>query len=30
MELGQRQTELRGEKEALELEWLGILEQIEV
>jgi ATP-binding cassette subfamily F protein 3 len=29
MKLGQRQAELRGEKENLELEWLGILEQIE-
>ena len=29
MKLGQRQAEVRGEKEALELEWLGILEQIE-
>ncbi|HEY4292158.1 ATP-binding cassette domain-containing protein [Luteibacter sp.] len=29
MKLGQRQAELRGEKESLELEWLGILEQIE-
>jgi len=29
MKLGQRQAELRGDKEALELEWLGILEQIE-
>ena len=29
MRLGQRQAELRGEKESLELEWLGILEQIE-
>jgi len=29
MALGQRQAALRGEKETLELEWLGILEQIE-
>jgi len=28
MNLSQRQSSLRGEKEALELEWLGILEQI--
>ncbi|MEX1828888.1 ATP-binding cassette domain-containing protein [Luteibacter yeojuensis] len=29
MRLGQRQTALRGEKEALEIEWLEILEKIE-
>ncbi|WP_043693142.1 ATP-binding cassette domain-containing protein [Luteibacter sp. 9133] len=29
MTLSQRQSALRGEKETLELEWLGILEQIE-
>jgi ATP-binding cassette subfamily F protein 3 len=29
MKLSQRQSALRGEKETLELEWLGILEQIE-
>jgi len=29
MRLGQRQTELRKEKEALETEWLEIHEQLE-
>ncbi|RCS30206.1 ATP-binding cassette domain-containing protein [Rhodanobacter denitrificans] len=29
MRLGQRQTELRGEKDALETEWLALVEQLE-
>jgi ATP-binding cassette subfamily F protein 3 len=29
MRLGQRQTQLRGEKEALEAEWLALVEQLE-
>jgi ATP-binding cassette subfamily F protein 3 len=29
LQLGQRQTELRREKEALETEWLSLVEQLE-